>query len=72
LSLAVDGQIFPLSSKINERFLAGLAASGKIKIIDQLGNLEDRIREKKIKNLYVYGDLPLRENQSFWQFKIYS
>jgi predicted molibdopterin-dependent oxidoreductase YjgC len=65
LSLAVDGQIFPLSSKINERFLAGLAASRKIKIIDQLGNLEDRIREKKIKNLYVYGDLPLREKPEF-------
>jgi len=30
-----------------------------------LGNLEDRIREKKIKNLYVYGDLPLREKPEF-------
>jgi len=65
LSLAVDGQIFPLSSKINERFLAGLAACGKIRIIDQLENLEDRIKEKKIKNLYVYGDLPLLEKSEF-------
>ncbi|NMC66382.1 MAG: hypothetical protein GYA53_09635 [Acidobacteria bacterium] len=30
-----------------------------------MGNLEDRIREKKIKNLYVYGDLPLREKPEF-------
>jgi len=65
LGLAVDGQIFPLSSRINERFLAGLAASGQIKIIDQLESLEGRIREKKIRNLYIYGDLPLREKPEF-------
>jgi len=65
LNLGLSGQVLPLSTKINERFLADRARSGQVKIINKIKSLEDRIKEKKIKNLYVYGDLPLQEKPEF-------
>ncbi len=65
LSLALHGQILPVCSRINEVFLAQLARRGKIKIITEVRRLEDLIKEKKIRNLYVYGDLPLDEKPEF-------
>ncbi|MGB4298219.1 MAG: 2Fe-2S iron-sulfur cluster-binding protein [Candidatus Saccharicenans sp.] len=65
LSLGLNGQILPVSSRINEVFLAQLAARGKIKIITEVRKLENLIKGKKIRNLYVYGDLPLDEKPEF-------
>ncbi|HQO76137.1 MAG TPA: 2Fe-2S iron-sulfur cluster-binding protein [Candidatus Saccharicenans sp.] len=65
LSLGLAAQILPVSSKINEVFLARLATQGKIKIMTETRNLEDLIKGKKIRNLYVYGDLPLDEKPEF-------
>ncbi|MDM7920171.1 MAG: hypothetical protein QUS12_13535, partial [Methanosarcina sp.] len=65
LSLGLHGQILPVCSRINEVFLAHLAARGKIKTITEVRKLEDLIKEKKIRNLYVYGDLPLDDKPEF-------
>lgn len=61
LSLGLEGCLIPVTSKINELWMEKISYLASIKAISDLNFLEHEIRNKKIKVLYLLGDIPLKE-----------
>jgi NADH dehydrogenase/NADH:ubiquinone oxidoreductase subunit G len=61
LSLKLEGCMIPVTSRINELLGEKLQSRYPLRTISDLSSLEQEIRNKKIKVLYLLGDVPLSE-----------
>jgi predicted molibdopterin-dependent oxidoreductase YjgC len=65
LALKLEARLFPVTSRINETFIHSLTRNYPLQVLSALSTFEQMIRDKKIRAVYVLGDLPLTEKPEF-------
>jgi predicted molibdopterin-dependent oxidoreductase YjgC len=65
LALKLEAEIFPLTSIINEIFLDRLDSFYPVQVLSDLTGFEQKIRDKKIRAVYVLGDMPFSVRPEF-------
>lgn len=65
LALKLEAEVFPITSRINEIFVSRLASQYPLQVLSDLTAFEQRIRDKKIRAVFILGDLPLAVKPEF-------